>query len=189
MKALCLALLAPLALSAQENTGFRYGLSLGAAATTGQARDFNDRTRLDVGGHVIYGMEKGFALRGSLHLLPGNKYKTTHLSNTYERTIAGSQLMAEGLYYLGGRTGEGFYLSAGLGVDQERCDVKWQGGEYKNTRSRIAPTLGGGYDFNRNMGVSLRYVHGQVEPKDPVLRFDPARPSMGTLSAAFRYTF
>lgn len=186
---LALLAVAPLTLGAQDTTGFRFGLSLGAAATLGSAKDFNDKPRLDLGLHTVYGLEGGHALRGSLHLLGTLETKTVTAGKEYKRTLPGLQLMAEYLYYPGGKVAEGFYLSGGAGLDSVTAKVTWPGYETKQTTNRLAPTLGGGYDFTPNLGVSLRYVHGAMEIQDPVLKFSDKRPPLGTLSAAFRYTF
>lgn len=186
---LALLALAPLALGAQETSGFRFGLSLGAASTLGSAKDFNSKPRLDLGLHTVYGLEGGHALRGSLHLLGSVVSETQAGAVKYERSLPGTQLMAEYLYYPSGKVAEGFYVSGGLGLDSVTAKVTWPGYETKTSTNRLVPTLGAGYDFTSNMGVSLRYVHGAAEIQDPVLKFSDKRPPLGTLSAAFRYTF
>ncbi len=189
MKTLALSLLV-LPLAAQsEATGHRFGLSLGVAPTVGQIRDFYDKARLDLGVHYIYGMDNGHALRASAHVLFSQESTTTTKNLDTKRSMPGSQILAEYLYYVQGKTGEGLYLSGGLGVASEQCRADRAGVLTKNNVSTVVPTLGLGYDFTRNLGASLRYVHGAAEPKDPVLTFDPKKPTVGTLSAAFRYTF
>ncbi len=186
---LALVALAPLALRADDASGFRFGLSLGAASTLGSAKDFNDKPRLDLGLHTVYGLDGGHALRGSLHLLGTLEKKTVTLGTEYKRSLPGVQLMAEYLYYPGGKVAEGFYLSGGAGLDATTAKVTWAGHSNEKTTNRLAPTVGAGYDFTSNLGVSLRYVHGAAEILDPVLKFSDKRPPLGTLSAAFRYTF
>ena len=70
-------------------------------------------------------------------------------------------------YFLGGRTGQGFYVLGGLGLANANISISGATSGYAasttSTQTRIYAEAGLGYQFNRHFGLELLYKDLQLQ--------------------------
>lgn len=115
-------------------------------------------------------------------------------TNYYDKSEGGVDTKATGYgvgivgkSYLTDSRDTGFYIDGRIGLARTKLEGALDGlGSTDLTKTRAYIGGGAGYDFNRNMGVSLNYVyHDSIDLPAPLnneVRFE-------TLTAAFEYRF
>jgi predicted porin len=140
----------------------RFGLQVHASVPIGDLKTAVDnKPGAGLGTHVTFDLGGGHLIRPRLDGvffpesdLHGFKTKASDLS-----------LGVDYLYFPGGKP-DGLYLTAGLGLHRWKVDTTtpalpplWPATSDSQTSSRFGYSAGLGYNFNRSVGVELRYIN------------------------------
>lgn len=94
------------------------------------------------------------------------QYPATHFADPFggptdDRTWSTRSLGGEYLFHTSGGQ-EGLYLSAGLGLAQFRQDIKFGGVSDSSQTSKLAWSLGLGYQVGRHWEANARYTYSSI---------------------------
>ena len=146
------ALIAPV-LSAQESP--RFGLQAGINIPQGDLSDAVDsKLGLNVGGHMMLDFRGGHMLRPRVDYTWFPEYNVGGASIKFSNLSLG----ADYLYFVDGKP-EDFYFTGGLALVQWKAEVN----SASETTNKLGLAIGGGYQFNKTVGVELRYLKSKVE--------------------------
>lgn len=144
----------------------RFGVQVHGSIPTGDLKDAVD-SKLGLGGgaHVTFDLGGGHMVRPRLDytLFPETTLNsgTLALKNKFNVLSAG----ADYLYFLEGRP-EGFYVTAGLGLNHWKADVTVNGASYSDTANKVGFAAGAGYNFNATFGAELRFSSSKYGSRD-----------------------
>jgi len=115
----------------------------------------NDQTGFGIGGHLFFDLKGGHAL------VPRIDYTT--YSNDYYDGEAKAKMFSVGLdynYFLERRANRGLYVAVGAAVTRgkfEWIDAYSAAADYSYSDTALGFSFGGGYRFNPNIGVEVKY--------------------------------
>jgi opacity protein-like surface antigen len=138
----------------------RFGLQLHANLPTGDLKDAVDnKPGAGVGAHVTFDLGTGHVLRPRFDAV----FYPESTVNGFKTKANDLSLGVDYLYFPGGKP-DGLYLTAGLGLHRWNVDTTtpaigpFPAASDSQTSSRFGYSAGFGYNFNRSVGVELRYV-------------------------------
>lgn len=136
------------------------GLNLIFSMPQGDLRDsVEGKYGYGAGVHLSVGIHPGMAL---VPRLDWTLHKSLH-EHGYEDTITELSLGSDLNYFLGGKTGVGFYLQGGLGYASGKFHLRHYGylgyGDWTVEESKAAPYMqaGFGYINSKSNGLEFRY--------------------------------
>ena len=164
----------------------RFGLQVHASIPSGDLKTAVDnKPGAGLGAHVTFDLSGGHLIRPRFDAvlfpesdLSGFKTKARDLS-----------LGADYLYFPGGRP-DGLYVTAGVGLHRWKVDRTtpalpplWPASSDSQASSRFGYSAGLGYNFNRSVGVELRYTSSHYANRTA---WDPSANSL-QVGATYRF--
>jgi hypothetical protein len=141
------------ALSAQDA---HFGVQGQVNIPLGDLKDFVDsKPGLGVGVHGTFDLGSGSVIRPRFDYNVYPKATVHSLDNKADNVNLG----ADYLYYVDGKSTEGFYLTGGLSAVRWHFDTNG----FTEDTTRLGVALGGGYQWNSTFGTELRYTTSKVD--------------------------
>lgn len=163
MRHLCTLAMLALAASALQAQNIKPGAQLSLSFPQGDMgnSDYLDgQLGVGLGAHVLVDLNGGHAI------VPRVDY-TMYKKSSYQGysgldfKVSDLKLGVDYNYFIDGKANQGAYLLGGLGYSSAKWELSAGPFAYSQTKGAAYIAIGGGYDFNANVGAELRYTHAK----------------------------